>query len=309
MSVERNKVCLGCGNDKDNSIFLAYEKMLGLGVAFKYLNCSACKSIQISDIPENIDEYYPENYYAFGNLIESKGLRNQFKKIRKILFDWKLWHFSYPEYYNWLKPLSILRDSAIADIGCGNGQLLYELSCTGYTNLHGFDPYLKKEMSTHGLNLQRKDVMEVSGQFDLIMLHHSFEHMVNPLESMKRLGQLLKPEGQLLIRVPVTDAEVWEKEGINWFQLDAPRHFFIPSRLAMRILGEKAGLKLNLVVFDSNENQFAITNLYKDGKSMKEYNSKNLEVKKSKKNWKLKADILNKTGKGDQACFYFKNNG
>ncbi|MCH6199813.1 class I SAM-dependent methyltransferase [Aquiflexum sp. LQ15W] len=256
-----------------------------------------------------MDVYYPENYYAFGNLIKSKGLRNQFKKIRKTLFDWKLWFFSYPEYYNWLSPLKISKDAAIADIGCGNGQLLYELSCTGYTNLHGFDPYLKKETSTKGLKLQRKGLYEVSGQFNLIMLNHSFEHMVNPLESMKKLSELLKPKGQLLIRVPVTDAEVWEKEGINWFQLDAPRHFFIPSQLSMRILGEKVGLKLNLVVFDSNENQFVITNLYKDGKNMKEYNSTNLINQKFIKNWKQKADILNETGKGDQACFYFKNNG
>lgn len=306
MKVERNKACLACGNEKNNTTFVAQEKMLGLGGEFEYLACGACKSIQLVDIPDNMDAYYPSNYYAFGNLVKSHRLRNLFKKVRKTLFDWKLWFFSYPEYYKWLSPITISKDSAIADIGCGNGQLVYELKCSGYTNLYGFDPHLPAEMTMDGFILQRKDVLEVSGQYDLIMLHHSFEHMVNPLQSMNKLSQLLKPKGQFLIRVPVTDAEVWEKEGINWYQLDAPRHFFIPSKKVMEILGEKSGLKLTQVIFDSNANQFSVTAFYKAGKTYRDILSGNLLKSVPTKNLRKRAQELNKIEKGDQACFYFK---
>lgn len=305
MRMERNNTCLGCGNEKNNSIIVATEKMHGLGGTFEYLKCGACNSLQLVDIPDSMEAYYPKNYYAFGNLVESHGLRNILKKWRKTLFDMNLWFLAYPEYYTWLTPVRIGKNAAIADIGCGNGQLLYELRCSGYKNLFGFDPYLPEEMCMDGFILERKDVLEISGQYDLIMLHHSFEHMVNPLESMKKLSQLLKTKGQLLIRVPVTDAEVWEKEGIYWFQLDAPRHFFIPSKRAMKILGEKSGLKLTKVIFDSNENQFSVTEFYKAGKTYKDILSGNLLESVSTKNLRQRAQELNKIEKGDQACFYF----
>lgn len=34
----------------------------------------------------------------------------------------------------------------IADAGCGNGQLLYELYSGEYSDLDGFDPYIEKDI-------------------------------------------------------------------------------------------------------------------------------------------------------------------
>jgi SAM-dependent methyltransferase len=253
-----------------------------------------------------MEAFYPKKYYAFGNLIQSTGFKNFLKILRKKIFDYGLWFFNYPEYYGWLEPLGMSKDKTIADIGCGNGQLVYEMWCSGYKNLSGFDPYLPKEISLQGLFLQKKDVTDVTGTYDYIMLHHSFEHMKSPLETMNKLSKLLNPRGKLLIRVPVTDAEVWEKEGINWFQLDAPRHFFIPSKKAMLILAERSGLKLSKVIFDSNENQFIITDMYRAGKSYKDIQSGEWARSGSKMKLRQKAQILNRKQKGDQACFYFE---
>ncbi|MCL6258956.1 class I SAM-dependent methyltransferase [Aquiflexum sp. TKW24L] len=306
MKVERNKACLACGNEKNNTTFVAQEKMLGLGGSFEYLNCDACKSIQLVDIPADMDAYYPSNYYAFGNLVESHGLMNVVKKLRKTLFDRNLWVFGYPEYYKWLAPIEIEKDASIADIGCGNGQLVYELKWAGFKNLYGFDPYLPEEKSMEGLRLERKDVYKVSGQYDLVMLHHSFEHMENPVQVMEKLNTILKKGGKLLIRVPVTDAEVWKQEKTDWFQIDAPRHFFIPSKNAMKILGEKCGLKLTQVIFDSNEFQFIITDMYKNNQPMIGNNPNKSVNRETRVKLQQKAKILNATDQGDQACFYFE---
>ncbi len=58
------------------------------------------------------------------------------------------------------------------------------------------------------------------------MFHHSFEHLPNPVKVFENLVKILNPGGDVLIRVPVTDGQVWKDEREVWFQLDAPRHLF-----------------------------------------------------------------------------------
>jgi SAM-dependent methyltransferase len=304
--MERKNSCLACGNTKDNSFYTASEKMHGLGGKFEYMSCGACKSLQLVHIPEDLSPYYPVDYYAFGKLVPSSGLKNLFKRWRKKLFDLQLWKFGSPEYLDWIAPLDLHENDRIADIGCGNGQLVYELKCSGFKNLFGFDPYLPEEMTMAGLELKKRNVFGISGQYDVIMLHHSFEHMENPIEVMDKLNSLLKKGGKLLIRVPVTDAEVWEQEKTDWFQLDAPRHFFIPSKKSMEILAEKCGFKLEEIIFDSNEFQFIITDMYKNGLTLTGNNHEKWVDQKTRKSLQQKAKILNQSHKGDQACFYFE---
>ena len=270
------------------------------------MSCGACKSLQLVHIPNDLSPYYPVDYYAFGRLVPSSGLKNLFKRWRKKLYELQLWKFGNVDYLDWIAPLYLHENDRIADIGCGNGQLVYELKCSGFKNLFGFDPYLPEEMTMDGLELKKRNVLGISGQYDVIMLHHSFEHMENPIEVMNKLNSLLKKGGKLLIRVPVTDAEVWEKEKTDWFQLDAPRHFFIPSKKSMKILAEKCGFKLEQTIFDSNEFQFIITDMYKNGKTLTGNNPEKWVDRKTRKSLQQKAKILNQSHKGDQACFYFE---
>jgi len=50
--------------------------------------------------------------------------------------------------------------------------------------------------------------------------------MPNPRNVFEKISGLLSDEGTLLIRIPVMDCFAWKEYGVNWFQLDAPRHFF-----------------------------------------------------------------------------------
>ena len=40
--------------------------------------------------------------------------------------------------------------------------------------------------------IQTGTIFDIYGQFDLIMFHHSFEHMEQPFEIMKKVYSLLK---------------------------------------------------------------------------------------------------------------------
>jgi SAM-dependent methyltransferase len=305
--LDRSTTCVACGSDQANKTFKTNEKMFGLGGEFIYLECNACQSLQLVDIPLELSTYYPADYYAFGGMVNSGIIFQLMKRIRWKLFKHHIYFPNSPKYLSWLTALEAKEEHAIADIGCGNGQILYELKCSGFKNLKGFDPYLSQEVALSGFSLKRKGLFEIEEKFDIITLHHSFEHMEDPIKVMSKLSDLLNPNGKLLIRLPVTDGEIWEKEGVNWFQLDAPRHLFIPSVKAMNLIGQSAGLTLKNVVFDSTMYQFVITELYKRGKKFLGFNKWREQFTASQlKEFKNLATVYNLNQKGDQVCLYFE---
>jgi SAM-dependent methyltransferase len=212
-----------------------------------------------------------------------------------------------PMYGYWLKKLNPKFSHRIADVGCGNGQLLYELYAGGFTDLHGFDPFIAEEKQlAPELKIWKKQIDEADTDFDLIMMHHAFEHMADPHELLKFCYEKLNPGGKLLIRCPVADAAVWKEKRALWVQLDAPRHLIIPTVKGLKEKAESLGLILEEVEFDSSDFQFWATGLYEKGERLDETKTNLYFTPKDREAMKAKARQYNQDGIGDQACFYFK---
>jgi SAM-dependent methyltransferase len=297
--------CKICGNDHNNRFYTLKEMMFGTRHLFDYLECSQCGAIQILNPPVDLSVYYPDNYYAYITLNESSNLRKALKRIR-----WKLYGYLdikpfQPLYGDWLKRAEIKLDDRIADIGCGNGQLLYEMYASGFKNLVGIDPFIESSKNINPcLSLLKKDIYEIEDSFDFIMMHHSFEHMDEPKNVMQIANKLLKPGKQLLIRIPISDGEAWTTYGVHWVQLDPPRHIFIHSVKSIQLLAEQTGFEISQIVYDSDAFQFwASEAIRNDIPSTKAHGT---VTKKELKQYNRRARELNKVGKGDQACFYLR---
>ncbi len=292
----------------DLSEFNATERMLGLGGDFVYQECRDCGSLQLKNVPEDFTPYYSNSvYYSFSPLIKSSRLRKILKGIRLwVFFRFRL-NFLAPVYGYWLKKVHSGFQSQIADVGCGNGQLLYELHASGYKNLFGFDPFLEKSLCLeNGLELKKASLMDSERIFDLIMMHHSFEHMEFPDQVLSACFERLKPGGQLLIRTPVADAAIWKEKREFWVQLDAPRHLVIPTVGGLRTLAEQKGFRLLEVEFDSDEFQFWGTHLYEQGQKLDQALIPQYIDQKLMDQYKEKALRYNREGQGDQVCFYLQ---
>ncbi|MEX2567236.1 MAG: class I SAM-dependent methyltransferase [Cyclobacteriaceae bacterium] len=251
--------------------------------------------------------YYPNEYYAFTSLSLSTFQVHWLKTLRFEFFSRWGMDFFKPIYADWVKNLKVNKGEKIADIGCGNGQLLYELYASGFRSLEGFDPFLKETMVINkNLVLHKKTLAEIQGKFHVIMLHHAFEHMENPAASFSMISDLLYPGGRLLVRIPVSDALAWKIYREYWVQLDAPRHHFIPSKKAMEILADQNGLEVYRIEWDSNEFQFWASELYAKGIPFYDEASRKLISGDDFIRFKKKSLRLNKEGKGDQASFYFR---
>jgi 2-polyprenyl-3-methyl-5-hydroxy-6-metoxy-1,4-benzoquinol methylase len=320
--------CKICGNTEHNSVVVAREMMCGFRDEFTYFKCSFCGCLQITDPPKDLSRYYPsETYYAHSRVValpNSKKVKLKYF-FKRILFD-TYWYLKLPllnlpcfRYFNWLKTLQkIAKTTAILDVGCGNGHLLQKMSIVGFKNLTGIDPFIEKDiLYQSGVKILKTDVYgllnsdsiangTVNQTFELIMLHHSFEHIDNPRETLNQLYKLLSPEGQLLIRIPVSDSFAWRKYGINWFQLDAPRHFFLHTTKSIALLAKDCGFVLKRIIYDSTAQQFLNSEKYCRDLFLLQTD---IEISAAYiRQCKKQAACLNKIKDGDQACFVLKKN-
>ena len=305
MPIDSANSCRYCHSNQQR-IFSATERMLGLGGEFTYAACTSCGSVQQVTIPEDLSLFYPSDYYSLGRLQLSGSVLNFLKKIRMWSFLTTGHSFFSPRFGGyWLKKLNPKLTDRIADVGCGNGQLLYELHVLGFQDLHGFDPFLEKQVQlASGLTLWKQEFGQTDLNFDLVMLHHSFEHLEDPEEALKVCFERLNPGGRLLVRCPVTDAEQWKTKQALWVQLDAPRHLSIPSTQGFVLAAERTGFTVQEILFDSSAFQFWGTALYERGEKLDRKKISSHFSPQQLQDWEQLAIQYNQEGKGDQACFF-----
>jgi len=303
--------CKICANSLGNQEFVVREMLLGTRENFNYFRCSSCGCLQITEIPEDLSRFYPnENYYSFqqgehrtfGKKLKSLFYKCAFNRCGDFLLRKRLW----------LRLLNrenaIKKTSSILDVGCGVGNLLQEMSTWGFKNLTGIDPFLEKDiLYSSGVKVLKQNVFNhAGGPYDLITLHHSFEHMENPHLVFKRLNEMLKPNGFLVMRIPVSDGFAWRKYGTNWSAIQAPLHFFLYTTKSMTILSKKAGFVLKHIAHESTEVQFLESEKYRRDISSSEhldFSSKYVRA------YKKQARRLNRIMDGDMACFLFFKEG
>jgi len=307
-------VCRICGNSTNNLSFIAKERMLGMNDEFDYFECSNCLCIQISEIPKNIDRYYPVNYYSYKEPVFASKLTGIRYFLKKSLAGYSLGKFNlvgfilsqfYENPFTWLKPNVVSFKSKILDVGSGTGRLLLSMKRSGYQNLTGIDPYNSEDIFyDNGVRVFKKDIFEIDEQFDLIMLHHSFEHMQNPKTILEEIRKHIAPEGNIIIRVPVANSYAWRKYKTHWVQLDAPRHFFLHTIKSMTILANECALKIQSTEYESTAFQFTGSEKYLRGIGFSE--KATIFSKNKMKMFTKEAKRLNQINDGDSVCFYLR---
>lgn len=310
--------CAICGNDTDNRVFDVREMMFGIREVFRYFQCSACWCLQIEEIPRNLADYYPSGYYSFNDDAAKKSVKRFFLRHRDRYAIWGkglLGRILYSRHrstaHRSLYPLKIDKNTRILDVGCGAGQLLCSLRDLGCVNLLGVDLFNPTDIEYgNGVLVRKTQIENVEGKWDVVMFHHAFEHIADPLGTLRRVERLLDADGCCIIRIPTVSSYAWEHYGTDWVQLDAPRHLFLHSLQSMEYLSAKAGMRVTDVVFDSSAFQFWGSERYArdiplhDRSSVPTTSNAMLFTRRELAGFAKHAKELNETQQGDQAIFY-----
>ncbi len=100
------------------------------------------------------------------------------------------------------------KNARIIDLGCANGGLLKELKNLAFKNLVGLDPsstcveVTKSEVGCEAYQMSLFDMDESLGKFDLVILSHVLEHLLDLSSTLKKLNNLLKEGSLLYIECP-----------------------------------------------------------------------------------------------------------
>ena len=158
--------------------------------------CNECGLVQCTGNFDSKDflEYYTSDISTPFSYIKSKGREKTYEYFSHILTE--------------IKPY-INESSNILDVGGSWGELAQFLISNGYKNVVTADPNPKciEDMSSNGLECVKTDASGMYEKmklkkFDMIILNHILEHIIDIKGTMKSVYELLADNALVFVEVP-----------------------------------------------------------------------------------------------------------
>jgi len=212
-----NKKCIICGCESFSDILSARDSRFKVSdKEFALHQCKECGLISLAAIlfERDLAPYYPpENYHvSISERLYYPLGKISFNKTIKVLKD--------------VKP-----EGKLLDVGFGTGVFTKELHDSGY-DVVGIDnsplaheaapPEIRDRLMVN--NLQECGFPEE--HFDIVVVRQVLEHLTNPTNELREVWRLLKPNGILYVEVPNFDCIESKLFGVNWYNLEVPRHVY-----------------------------------------------------------------------------------
>lgn len=277
--MNKNIFCNICGKNNYKLLFKAKDLLYRTTEEeFQIVRCMNCGLVYINPQPEDMGQYYPESYAPHNvdmnikvnpSLIKTLELfygysQKRLDSIDKIKFIPKYLEVTLKNNYFFYR-IPYGSDKKLLDIGCGNGGYLLKLKRLGWdaeTQLYGVElpnSALKKLKENERLNIIEGDFMKVDlpeNYFDIVTLRHVLEHLSDPLGAMKKVYDILKSDGLVLINAPnFKSVEAFLFKG-KYHNIDAPRHLFHFTPESLGKLLDKVGFHVEKLYLKKSPTPF-----------------------------------------------------
>lgn len=216
---------------------------------FDYYRCNECGLIFLDPIPNNIHDYYGQEYPAYRKV----------EDIKKEATDYDLGKIAILKKY--------AQGKRLLEIGPGGGTFAYLAKQEGFivdaiemdANCCKFLEESIKIQKVVNSNDVAGALGQLEGGYDVIVMWHVLEHLKDPWDVLRSLPNVLAPNGVVMIAVPNPDALQFKLFKKYWKHVDAPRHVvFLPMKFLIKELDE---LGLKKILVSTNDKVSSIFNV------------------------------------------------
>lgn len=230
----------GCdGNETD--WFRVNDRNRRIGTSeFRYLRCERCGLIRLDNVPANLGDYYPNDYYELPTLnqLAAVAAADPFK-IETIQ--------------------RFIPRGRLLEIGPAYGTFAFQAKQAGFqVDVIEMDARCCDHLNrVVGVNAMRSaaphEAISALGTHDVIALWHVIEHLPDPWALLRAAANNLAPDGILVLAAPNPDAWQFHVMGKEWPHLDAPRHLYLLPTQALTEYAKTLGLeRLHYTTTDSD---------------------------------------------------------
>ncbi len=161
-------------------------------------------------------DYYNVDY--FESSVKGSGYADYYSlgehNMRRMWLEFKTWTGIMP--------------NCLLDVGSASGAFLDEARKDG-VNVSGVELGLEaveRSRSVYGLDTVHGDVFsaELTGGYDCVTMWHVLEHIIDPVRTIRRAGELLDSNGYLFVELPQWNSAGRLAKGMSWAQLVPPGH-------------------------------------------------------------------------------------
>ena len=247
-----------CGGSDTKFCFRGRDRRFSIEGSYNVFRCAACDLLFLNPqpSPEQLARHYPANYYAFqGKRAEDRHHERlhanlygpQSSAFRRLVLS---------PYRPLLRSLPGARGGRLLDVGCGSGHFLASARKILGVDAYGVEPYTYDAAFAEGNGLSifsgtLEEAQFPDNFFDAITMNHVFEHLRHPRSTLRELQRIIKPGGEVIIGVPQSRSLLFWVFGRRWWQLDIPRHLFVPCARNLKALAEEAGFAVRRVRYNS----------------------------------------------------------
>jgi 2-polyprenyl-3-methyl-5-hydroxy-6-metoxy-1,4-benzoquinol methylase len=268
--------CVLCSSTAFRFAVTGYDRMQARSDDFNYVRCVRCGLLTLARLPspEQIPALYPGDYLSFINTWQ----RDLDKPVNRlaIKYLYGVDSVSRPRLARAIFRMLSGRimpgiqepygANRLLDIGCGSGESLEVYRRLGW-HVRGVEINQQAVAACRekGLDIHQGTVFDApfgTQRFDLILLSHVIEHVLEPVAVLRRVAELLAPQGKIVITTPNTRGLGFLMYGSCWLHLDAPRHLFLFDANTIRLLSARAGLAVSRVVTQSSPQTLAESRHY-----------------------------------------------
>lgn len=220
--------CNLCGLDK--------TRLITIQSGYKVVQCTDCGLVYVNPRPS------PDMLMKLYNDYHQMGGKDEYSWARLMEGNFK-------EVSVFLNNLFYERGNLL-DIGCAYGHFIEMMKGHGWS-VTGIDPSSETITSAREKGLQVfqtifEDAAFHGASFDAVTAFYVLEHLHDPLFALKKIFNMLKPGGIVVLRIPHTTPIVRFLAffGVKNNLYDPPYHLYDFSPKTVRLLLEKAGFSL-----------------------------------------------------------------